>query len=194
MEGRSEAPSAAIIDSQSFKTTESGGPRCYYAGKKIKGRKRHIATDTAGNILEAIVQEADIQDRDGAPMVIESVRQTYPSLINLFADCGFAGEKLSAAIAHIEGLAIAIVKRSDTLKGFVVLPKRRVVERSFAWPNRCRRLAKDWEATIASSEGMATARIDPPYGSRGRSCLKNQVHNYESDSKIRLNRWLSLSR
>src|ERR1700722_2251095 len=86
------------------------------------------------------------------PMVIESVRQTYPSLVKLFADGGYAGEKLSAAIAHIEGLAIEIVKRADAAKGLVVLPKRWVVERTSACLNRCRRLAKDWESTIASSE------------------------------------------
>ena len=150
--GRDEEPTAAIIDSQSVKTTEAGGPRGFDAGKKIKGRKRHIVTDTQGHMLTGVVHEANIQDRDGAPGVISLACASFPCIVHVFADGGYAGEKLEEALAKVGGPAIEIVKRPDDTKGFVLVARRWVVERTLAWVNRCRRLAKDWEATIASSE------------------------------------------
>ena len=141
-----------MIDSQSVKTTESGGPRGFDAGKKIKGRKRHILTDTEGNVLGAITHTADIQDRDGAPNVVADTKESFPSLAHLFADGGYAGQKLEAALQDMDGPTIEIVKRPDGAKGFVRIARRWVVERTLAWLGRCRRLAKDWEATIASSD------------------------------------------
>ena len=150
--GREASPSAGIIDSQSVKTTEAAGPRGYDAGKQINGRKRHLLVDSIGLMVAAIVHRADIQDRDGAPLLLATMRSAFPWLQHVFADAGYAGEKLRQALAKLGQWTLDIVRRSEAAVGFEPLPRRWVVERTIAWLNRNRRLAKDFEATIESAQ------------------------------------------
>ena len=151
-QGRDSRPTAGVIDSQSVKTSENTSLSGYDAGKRIKGRKRHIITDTCGHLLALCVHSASIQDRDGAPDVFARLRREAPKLRHVSADGGYAGPKLRKALIGIGRWTIEIVKRSDAAKGFEVLPRRWVVERSFAWLGRCRRLAKDWEKSVESAK------------------------------------------
>jgi putative transposase len=156
--GKQAEASAAIIDSQSVKTTETRGARGYDAGKKIKGRKRHIAVDTLGLLLMIVVHAAHIQDRDGAKLVFEKMKGRFPRLRLIWADGGYAG-KLIEWVRTLCQWVLEIVRRCDDVSGFQVLPHRWIVERTFGWLGRYRRMSKDYEGLPQSSEAMVYAAM-----------------------------------
>ncbi len=123
----------------------------YNAGKKVKGRKRHIITDTDGNPVHGVIHTADIQDRDGAPLVLAEIVTSLPWLRHLFADGGYPEPKLKSGIARLGQGTVEVIKRSGKEQGSEVSPRRCAVERTFAWSGRNRHLAKDFESTIASA-------------------------------------------
>jgi putative transposase len=168
--GKEASPTAGVVDSQSVKTTQSGGLRGLAAGlwgartplgdagKKINGRKRHLVTDTIGLPLNLAVHAANIQDRDGLALACRWIKRQFPWLLCLFADAGYQGP-IAAGHAAGAGLRLKIVKRPPHAEGFEVIPKRWVIERTFGWLGRNRRLAKDFERLIETSTAMIVAAI-----------------------------------
>jgi putative transposase len=172
-EGRKPSPTAAIIDSQSVKGAEQGGDDIGYdAGKKVSGRKRHIVVDTLGMILGLCVTSAAVQDRDGAATLLSNVYLLFHRLQVIWADGGYSG----ALVDWVKGLRpygklrLEIVKRSDDAKGFQLVRKRWIVERTFSWLYKCRRLARDYERRTDHSESQI-------YVSMSRLMLKRLVRS-----------------
>jgi len=148
--GRKPKPTAAIVDSQSAATTQAGGPRGFDPGKRVYGRKRHIVTDTNGLLLAVHVHPANVQDVHGAVPLLERLRDRFPKLAHIFADRVYRGEQLVTALSHCGPWSIEIVERPLGVKSFQLLPRRWVVERTFAWFGRCRRLSRDFEGSPAT--------------------------------------------
>lgn len=152
-QGRKDRPTGAIMDSQSVKTTAEASEVGYDGGKKVKGHKRHIMTDTEGNLLKVVVTAANLSDNEGGKKVIDKVVPVYPTIRKIWADSNYKGQLLDYVKEQL-GATLEQVKRQAGQIGFQVLPRRWVVERTFAWIDRARRLSKDYERLPQSSEAM----------------------------------------
>ena len=154
--GRSATPTAAAIDTQSVKTTESGGLRATTRARRSRGASATSSSTFWGSRSGSPSTRLRCQDRDGAPAVILGVLETAPHVKKIWADGGYQGKKLASALKKLGiGSDLEIVKKPKDVKGFTILYRRWVVERTFAWMSRCRRLAKDYERTLESSLAWA---------------------------------------
>jgi transposase len=156
-DGRDPAPSAGVLDAQSILTGEGGQARGYDAGKRTRGRKRHIVTDTLGLLLVVMVTSASVQDRHGGKAILQLLAARFSSIALIWADAGYANQIDSGLVTWARtaaSIVLQIVKRSDDVKGFQVLPRRWVVERTFGWLIRSRRLSRDYERRTDNSEAM----------------------------------------
>jgi len=152
--GRCVEPSSAIADSQSVKTADKALENGYDAGKNVKGRKRHILVDTMGLLLIVLVHSAHRQERQGFQLLLEWAKEFWPRLQLIWVDGGYQGQTFADWVKSLTGWILEVVKRPEGSKGFSVLPRRWVVERTFAWFNRYRRLGKDYEYLPTTSETM----------------------------------------
>jgi transposase len=161
-QGREASPSAAVIDSQSVKAP-SAEKRGFDAGKKVVGRKRHIAVDTDGRLLMVNLTTADISDSAGAQTILDGIRKRWPWIKHLFADGAYDRLKLMDKASYLE-FVVEVIRRSDQQQGFKVLPRRWVVERTFGWMIRWRRLVRDYEKRIPGHHKMLDGAMAAPEG------------------------------